>query len=352
MALPPGRDAVSVPGFDDAVNPQLTRAAGELGAWIEYLLNPQDNDGPRVYRSRFGDGDNPFPRRNEDLDSKSHEFETVSILEDYADDPDALMRPVQAIAGVRHDVISATYDKLLEGYFTWSTNDTNPGPEAITGETLHYFEMNSARMDWDQMRGSWEGTEANAAYMYEKGFIRYQLVNENCLYVIAEHLARYSAIFDKAGRDLLELMDAFTTECANYEPTGGGDLALDIPSIVVDVIIGAAVTVLTGGIGTTAKELLKGAASTALSNGMHQAAAEKKEKQLTLDRHYDLRDTTRQYLERVQAIEREVADAVNGMASTLPRDVTQQRENRAYETDTVGGPTSSKLPHPADFMPK
>ncbi|MGH3877265.1 MAG: hypothetical protein ACRDSK_09555 [Actinophytocola sp.] len=352
MALPPGRDAVSVPGLDDAVNPQLTRAAGEVGAWIEYLLRPEDNDGPRVYRSRFDEGDNPFPRRNEDLDSKSHEFETVSILADYANDPDALLRPVQAIAGLRHDVIGATYDKLLDGYFTWSTNDTDPGPEAIDDKTLRYFEMNSARMDWAQMRTGWVGAEANAAYMYEKGFIRFQLVNENCLYIIAEHLARYSAIFDKAGRDLLELMDAFTTECANYEPTGGGDLALDVMSIVVDVIIGATVTVLTGGIGTTAKELLKGAASTALSNGMHQAAAEKKEKHLTLDKHYDLRDTTRQYLERVEAIEREVADAVNGLAGSLRRLVAQKRELREYETDTVGGPKSTKLPHPADFMPK
>jgi len=32
--------------------------------------------------------------------------------------------------------------------------------------------------------------------------------------------------------------------------------------------------------------------------------------------------------------------------------MTQLRELREYETDIVGGPTSSKLPHPADFMPK
>src|SRR5262245_13667849 len=54
MGLPPGRDAVSVPGFDSSVNPKLTKAAGEVAAWVDYLLHPKSNNGPRVYRSRYG----------------------------------------------------------------------------------------------------------------------------------------------------------------------------------------------------------------------------------------------------------------------------------------------------------
>lgn len=349
MVLPPGRDAVSVPGFDEAVNPRLTRAAGEVAAWVDYLLHPHGNDGPRVYRSRFGEGDSPFPNRNEDMDSKSNEYETVSILEKFAADPNVFLRAVQAIAGLRQELVSETYDKLLKGYFTWSRSDRGPGPDAISSdEVVHYAEMNPARLDWMQMRTGWEGKQANAAFLYEEAFIRFQVVTENCLYVVAEHLVRYWAIFDKAGKDLLELMDAFTEECASYDPTRtDSGYTVDIMSVVVSAMIAVTVTVITSGTATVGA-VLKTAASTALSKTLNDPTPAQ-EKRLALEKHYHLRDTAQQYLDGIEAIEREVSAAVTELGDHLRRELDEVRGLRRYEIGRDTGTFADSIPHVADF---
>lgn len=346
MVLPPGRDPVSVPGFDASVNPKLTRAAGEVAAWVDYLLHPQDNDGPRVYRHRFGDPDSPFPSRNEDLDSRSDEYETVSILEDFAGDREALLRPVQAIAGLRHELIANTYDKLLKGYFTLSDDDRGPGKGAI--KNFHYEEVSWARFYWFQMRTGWAGSQANAAALYEEGFIKFQVGTENCVYVVAEHLARYWAIFDKAGEDLLELMDAFTEECASYDPNAGSGLTLDIMSIVVGAVIAVTTTVITGGVGTTVVQALRSAASATVSKTLNEVTRAQ-EKNLVLDKHRHLQDTAKQYVAGIEAIEREVADAITELRDHLRVELDDTRDRRRYEIGLDTGVFSESVPHVADF---
>lgn len=353
MGMPPGRDAVSVPGLDSKVNPKLTRAAGEVAAWVDYLLHPKSNNGPRVYRSRYGKPDSPFPDRNKDMDNKPNEYKTVSILEAFAGDPDAFVRPIQAIAGLRHELIDGTYQKLLQGYFTWkkAENAADPGEHAIPeGNVIRYAELNSARFDWNQMRTGWEGTLANAAYLYEEAIIRYQVVTENCLYVVAQHLTQYWVVFDKAGKDLLELMNAFTEECAAYSPgTESGGLTLDVESVAVSAVIAAVVTVLTAGTGgVTAGALFKTVVSTVLSKTLSEAKAAEK-KNLALNKHHHLGDTAKQYLDEISRIEREVIDAVNGLTESLRGKLEQVRDQRRYEIGRDTGKFAETIPHVADF---
>lgn len=110
MGLPPGREAVPVPGIDSAVNPKRAKASGELAAWVEYLLHPESNDGPRIYRPLHPETgpdatDFESPRRLPPADRDSpyenpDEYETVSVFEDFAADPSVFFKAAQAVSGI------------------------------------------------------------------------------------------------------------------------------------------------------------------------------------------------------------------------------------------------------------
>jgi hypothetical protein len=353
MVLPPGRSGIPVSGIDDSSDPELARAAGELNAWIDYLLHPETNDGPRIYRDkvpRLGKVEREemeLPRRQGFAHPEM--LETLSVLRDYASDTDAFFRPARAVSGVNEQNMEQTYDKLCQGFFTWDNKGPRSAGENRAKDSIvaQYQEMNVARDNWMQMRNGsgWIAPENQVAHEFENDFINFQLYTENCFYVIAEHLVRYRAIFEKSSQDIKDLMFGLTDKFAAFDPFGGGGgLSFDFVSIVVTGIVAATTTVITGGaaagIGVvalaTAVEAVGEAAKTAESSG-------KNEFRLESPKH--LRDVARQYLDAVNKIEQDAAAAIHRLVESLRTEVVKLRTGRIFEAIPGTGRVVETPPH-------
>jgi hypothetical protein len=155
MALPPGRDAIPVPGIEESTNPRMTNAAAELAAWVEYLLHPETHDGPRIYRPLHPetgpdatDFESPFrmpPAQRDSPYEDPEEYQTVSVFEDFVVDPSVFYKAAQSVAGISAATIESTYDKLTKGCLTWrdAADAKDPGNGHI-GATS-YEEKNATR---------------------------------------------------------------------------------------------------------------------------------------------------------------------------------------------------------------
>lgn len=360
MVLPPGRDPIPVSGINKDTDPDLWTAAGELNTWIDYLLHPESHDGPRIYRLRDMPGEFEVARRDPFYDGAAADYETVSVLERYAGDIDAFFRPAKAVSGISAPLIEQTYNKLTQGFFTWEGR--GPGPagqptpkkdedEERKKSIARYQELNAAQGNWSQMRNGsdWQGREANAAHDFEGAFINFQLYTENCFYVVAEHLVRYRAIFQKAGEDITKLMSALTDKFATFDPrpTGGG-VSVDILSIVVTGLVAATTTVITGGAGAataivafaTAVEMIGEAVKTAEPNA---------ETTYRLESREHLRDVAQQYLDAVNGIARDVEVAVKQLYENLRTEVDSFRAARTYKLPYTGENATS-VPRYRDFL--
>lgn len=365
MALPPGRAPMAVPGISPSYEPELYDAAGELNAWINYLLNPASNDGPRIYRPRGVTGRSPsdleMPGRVDSLEAQGNIYDTVSVLDAYAGDPDVFFRPAQAVSGLLEPTIEATYNKVATGCLTWTkvgvpeppdvSDDKNvPKPERV--EDVEYPEMHPARFTWMNMRFSagWISPENLAAGEYESDFIRFQVLTENCAYEVAKHLVRYRAIFLKAGEDMAKLMTALTEKFANPPVEGaGGGVDFDLKSILITGIATALTTVLGGG--AAAPVVLASAAVDTLGE------AAKSARQVTRGVHVHpyFHDTAKQYLDGVNRIEREVADAIRELADNMRTELDRLRDKRRYELYEDRGGVQMQVPHiriHLDALPK
>lgn len=344
MVLPPGRDGLPVSGINNDTDSELARAAGELNAWIEYLLHPETNDGPRIYRYRqpANPGETELAHRNEHQESRPEEYQTVSVLERYAGGKDAFFRPAQAVGGISEPVINQTYDKLTQGFFTWEGLDGLGEPKPRIA--AQYQEMSRARDNWQQMRKTWEGLEDNAAHDFEGDFIDFQLYTENCIYVVAEHLVRYRAIFEKASEDITNLMFGLTDKFATFDPRpSGAGVSFDILSIVVTGFVAATTTVITGGAGTAMAAVALATAVDALGEAVKTAEPNPKT-EYHLESREHLRDVAQQYLDAVNKIERDVAAAVKSLYESLHNDVNELRAARNK------GETAKSVPRYRDYL--
>lgn len=356
MPLPPGRDPISVSGINSTTDPELAKAAGELAAWIEYLLHPESNDGPRIYRTRSTDPDEDtdaeMPRRMENLDEQTGQYETVSVIDGYAGDPGVFFRPAQAVSGVNESTINDTYIKLTEGCFTWSDNGRNAPPDEVVtappGTTPWYPKLHPVRSDWMQMRLGWVAPEAHSAHEYEGDFIRFQVYTENCFYVVALHMAKYRAIFKKAGEDIAALMNALTEMFARPHPYGGDKVNFDILSIVVTGLVAATAMVISGGV--SAGVLLRVVAVEVIGEAVKTASSEGVETRLLLENHYHLRDVAKQYLDGVNKIELDTAEAIRQLYENLRIEVDALRDARRYQVKPTDSGTSMWVPHFRDYL--
>jgi hypothetical protein len=358
MSLPPGAAPIPVAGITEPADPELAKAASELNAWITYLMDPNSNDGPRIYRDRSlsatGESDSEFSKRVEPLDSDA-QYEAVSVLRDFAGDLDQFFRPVQAIAGVKESTIESTYLKLTEGCFTYtdknrkadSTGERNGEP--VTD--VRYPELHPARMNWMQMRKSWYGKEDTGAHEFENDYIAYSVYTENLLYLVATSLVRYRAIFKKAGEDMTKLMNALMERFGRRDvyDTGGPGLTFDWKSIAVTAIVTVVGTVITGGaaapvmIGLATSEIIGEAVKTGQAGGG-------KQKHLELGNADALGDIAKKYLEEAKKIENEVAEAITELYSQMRNELEDMREKREYQAKPTDSGTSMWVPHYKDYI--
>lgn len=351
MVLPPGRESSPVPDINGDTDPELKRAAGELNAWIEYLLHPESNDGPRIYRYRHpaNPGETELARRNEYQDSRPEEYETVSVLERYAGDTRAFFRPAQAVSGISHPVIEQTYAKLTKGFFTWEgIGPDGPGTPGDKQIAARHQELNKARGNWQQMRtgSGWIGREAHSAHEFEGDFIEFQLYTENCCYEVALHLARYRAIFKTATEDIKNLMFGLTDKFATFDPRpSGAGVSFDILSIVVTGLVAATTTVITGGAGTAMATVALVTAVEALGEAAKTAKADY---HLRSPQH--LRDVAQEYLDAVNKIERDVTEAVKALYASLQHELKKLRDARTYEAVPNTGETATSVPRYPHYL--
>jgi hypothetical protein len=199
------------------------------------------------------------------------------------------------------------------------------------------------------MRHGWVAVEAASAHAYEEDFLRYQVYTENACYIVAEHLARYRAILHKAGEDILELVQAMVEMCPKPAPPGQG--GFNLMSIVVTGIVAAAATVISAGSGGVTAPMLIGVVVTELIGEAVKTAEHKGgEQKLVLDTHEYLRDTARQYLDAVEKIERDTAEAINGLRDSLRRELDRLRDDRSYEIVPLSGNMSDAVPEIANYL--
>lgn len=360
MGLPPGRDAIPVPGIEATTNPRLSKAAGELAAWIDFLLHPESNDGPRIYRpippmtpemETIGEVESPHRmelREGAPQFDDPREYETASVLEEFAGDTSVLVKSAQAVSGISTAVIEHTYDKLTKGCLTWTDpNDTkNPGNGRI-GNTA-YEEKNATRANWIAMRTGWTALEALSAHAYEEDFLRYQVYTENALYVVAEHLARYRAIMHKAGEDVLELVQAMVEMCPKPNPSEQGNF--NLLSVLVTGIVATAATIIGAGSGGVTTPVLLGVVVTEMIGETVKTAEGKGTKnELRLTNHEYLRDTAKEYIEGVGRIERQTAEAITSLRDSLRRDLDRLRSERVHEGVPRSGQMSDDVPMIGDY---
>ncbi|MGH3880645.1 MAG: hypothetical protein ACRDSK_26770 [Actinophytocola sp.] len=370
MALPPGREPIPVQGITADSNPRLAEVSGELAAWIDYLLHPESHDGPRVYRPTAAQGDEAgadveLPWSDVTFEDEGR-FATISVLEDYMYDTSVFFTAAQSVSGVRSDVMETAFDKLTQGVLTWDKDGRahapaeQDGDDAGKGEkerpppATKYAELFSVRSDWAQMRKTWTAPEDNLAQQYESDFLDFQLYTENATYVMAEHLVRYRAIMHRAGEDILALMETLVKLCPRASTAPGatdpGGTSLDVFSIVVTGLVVAATTVLTAGAGGVTAAVVLGSAAVEMAGEAVKTAEEKKapKQRLLLEDKMYLRDVVPQYLDGVNKIERDVAEAVLDLRDNLRRELDGLRQTRQYPVNGVG-PETGAVPQIDDY---
>ena len=370
MALPPGREPIPVQGITADSNPRLAEVSGELAAWIDYLLHPESHDGPRIYRPTAAQGsesgaDVELPWSDVTFEDEGR-FTTISVLEDYAYDTNVFFTAAQSVSGVRSDVMGPAFDKLTQGVLTWDKDgrahapaekegdDAGMGEEERPPPATKYAELFAVRANWMQIRKTWTAPEENLAHQYESDFLDFQLYTENSTYVVAEHLVRYRAIMHKAGEDILALMEALVTLCPRASTAPGatvpGATTLDVFSIVVTGLVVAATTVLTAGSGGVTMAVVLGSAAIEMAGETAKTAEEKKtpQQRLLLEDKMYLRDVVRQYLDGVNKIERDVAEAILDLRDNLRRELDGLRQGRQYPVNGVG-PETGAVPQIDDY---
>jgi hypothetical protein len=349
MSLPPGRNPLPVAGINGDTDPELAKAAAELNAWIDYLSHPESHDGPRVYRERGPAGqppiDSEMPRRMPNLDEQAGKYTVVPTLDGYQGDPEQFFRPAQAVSGVNESLLESTFMKLTEGCLTWTRADRRIDKEPQAGShgaDLRYPELHPARLNWMQMRKDFRGRLDNAAHEFENDFIKYQVHTENCVYVVAEHIARYRAIFKQASEDMAKLMTALSETFAKHNWYGGAGFTIDVKSVVITGVVAAVTTVISGGI-TVAKAL-----ASVVTEIVGEAGKTAESK--PIQDSYHLRDSARQYLDAVAKIERDTAEAIRLLYESLRRQVDEIRQLRQYQARPDSAGTSMWVPHYKDYI--
>lgn len=360
VGLPPGRAAIPVQGIEADANPKLAQSAGELNAWLDYLLHPGTHDGPRIYRPLHPETapdatDFESPRRMPPADRDApyedpREYETQSVLKDLAGDTGEFFKAAQAVSGFRTDIIETTFDKLTKGCLTYD----NPDDVAATNGKIddlpptRYPELHPARANWMEMRKTWVAPESVYAHKFEHDILNYQLVTENCLYAIAEHLVRYRAILHKAGEDIQALMNAMVEMCPKPKPPGEG--TFDLMSVLVTGIVALTTTVITAGSGgVTAGALLVSLVAEMLGEGVKTAEQKVPENKLLLENKYYLADVARQYFDGVNKIERDASDATKALFANLRGELDGLRRLREYRPKQ-GGSTATTVPFFRDYL--
>ncbi|WP_018680260.1 hypothetical protein [Actinokineospora enzanensis] len=337
--------------MDSRTDPELSTAVAELSSWLNYLLDPTTNDGPRIYRSTQTMREAPNPATIEDerahrdpyLD-QNREFETVSAIEDYRDRPADLFLSAEAVTGIDDATLDATYAKLAKGCFTYASS--RPPSVEVPYERVTYPEMNSARNDWSEMRKQWnDPRDPFAAYAFENDFIRYQIYTENCCFVVAECLGKYRAIFRKAAEDITALTRGLTESFLNHRPdasTGGG-FAFNFTSILLMGIGSVAATVVTQGMSMVVF-------ATLVADVIKQASVEGNRIPLNLDHHVHLRDVVRQYSDAVKKIEQDATDAVRQLIDDMRHRLQELRDGREYR-QVVGTTEFTRIvPHYRNYL--
>ncbi|WP_143229230.1 hypothetical protein [Actinophytocola xanthii] len=306
--------------------------------------------------SQESPSDLEMPFRVTNLDAQPHLYDTVSVIDDYASDPAVFFRAAQAVSGVIEPVIGSTYDKLTEGCLTWSRVEADArDPSGVDPKNLpvhppvtevRYPELHPARLNWMQMRfgAGWIAPENMAAHEYENDFIPFQVYTENCAYRVAEHLARYRAVFLKAGEDIARLMDGLTARFASPPSREAPGADFDLLSIVVTALVTAVATVISG---TPTTAVALGVVAT---EALGEAVKTAEPKKVVIEGHTHLRDSARQFLDAVDSIEREVAEAIIQLRDHLRIELDRIRELRRHEVIPGSGRTSEAVPRFPEYM--
>jgi hypothetical protein len=157
---------------------------------------------------------------------------------------------------------------------------------------------------------------------------------------------RYRAIVHKAGEDILELMKAMVELCPKPNPDSG-EGTFDLMSVLVTGIVAVSTTVISGG--ATAAILLGTAVLELLGEGIKTAERTPPENRLLLENKYYLADVARQYMDGVNKIERDTAQAVTDLRDNMRRELDGLRHQRTYQPK-LHGSTAEEVPFFRDYL--
>lgn len=317
---------------------------------------PQLQRRARIYADRSpsatGETDSEFSKRVEPLDSDA-QYQAESVLRDLAGDLGQFFRSAQAVAGVKESALEATYLKLTEGCFTYTDKnrkaDTDGAGNGEPVTDVKYPELHPARMNWMQMRKSWYGKEDTGAHEYENDYIAYSVYTENLLYIVALNLARYRAIFKKAGEDIAKLMNALMERFGRKDvfDDGSSPATFDWKSIAVTGIVAAVGTVITGG---AAAPVMMGLVATEVIGEAVKTTQDGRQKHLELGNADALADIARKYVSEARKIEDEVAQAITELYSQMRNELDDMREKRKYQAKPTDSATTMWVPHYKDYI--
>ncbi|TDP95061.1 hypothetical protein [Labedaea rhizosphaerae] len=362
MTLPPGRGPIPVPGINADTDPELAKAAGELNAWVDYLSNPQTNNGPRIYRPTVeknisGQTLIDVPVFSPDNREGDPDYRAVSALDGFATMPDQFFIFAKAIAGINEATISQGYDMLTKGCFTFPPPadhvDTQPPPNATAEKPVRdgdlYDELGQIRIDWLSMRYGWTATEHLDAQLFEDDLIRFQVYVENGFLRIAETLVKYRMIYKKASEAMAKQMDGLTKRFADYGKDDGAPI--NWTSIIITGIVELVCAVLTDGVSAVVQaSTLAAAGAQMVGEGAKGAtSAEKpKEEENPIGKHAFLKDTVIDYMKNMTKLEQDTAKAINDLGMNLHTRVSQLEQARRYTNKSTNA-SSDMAPQFMDY---
>ncbi|WP_143230515.1 hypothetical protein [Actinosynnema sp. ALI-1.44] len=267
MVSPPGRDPdVShwsvVPPVDD----HMKDAVGDLAAWVDYLLTPDSHDGPRIHACQHPGCDYVFRWHKRDPTIENNPsgplythtvganhlegFQAESVLRGL--DPHHFFYAASALSGMWQEApggIAAVYELLCVKFLLNGATKDKEQDTYFLQEVPVPEGRETIRDDLAFMRKPWLRPHEEKAYVYEKDIVDFAIGHEACMYVLAEALAKYRAIFLEARNHVRDLMNELTERFDQMlkESTAPTPVSINWYGLVFTGIVNAVITVATGG---------------------------------------------------------------------------------------------------------
>lgn len=305
--------------FAETVDEDAWQPAEDLAAWVQYLLHPEEHDGPRVYKCPDCDAAYESNHKMEEADDAFHRCPVSGLLPHTALDsvlrhvePAHFFQALHAFCGMSHlqpGGIGDAGDRLTTPYLLDGHTKSDKDGIEYAAHTVPGGKQTKIKDDMLQMRDGWSAPESDIAHAFEDKFIDFAIGHENAMYVITEALAKYRFIFLQARNDVRDCMEKLTKafdDKTHSGPTGGG---FDYFSLVLGAVTSVVIAVGTGGTGAATAF---GVAVNAVSNAVGQSA--KKPRTVEGETWYKLVDS---YFEEVDRIGSDAFHAVNNLGEEL-----------------------------------